>query len=76
MRSTAPPPSAVLPQEEVVIQIPLSALYSFPNHPFRVRDDEAMRGMLESVREYGVLRIPEIRALGKRPRRPVKFFQT
>ena len=55
MRSTAPPPSAVLPQEEVVIQIPLSALYSFPNHPFKVRDDEAMHGMMESVREYGIL---------------------
>lgn len=38
-----------------MIQIPLTELHPFPNHPFKVRDDEAMRGMLESVREYGVL---------------------
>lgn len=43
------------PPEETVIQIPLSELHPFPNHPFKVRDDDAMRGMMESVREYGVL---------------------
>ena len=42
-------------QGETVIQIPLSELHPFPNHPFKVRDDDAMRGMMESVREYGVL---------------------
>ena len=51
-KSTLPP----LPQpEEAVVQIPLSELYPFPNQPFKIRDDDAMRGMLESVREYGVL---------------------
>jgi len=38
-----------------VVQIPLSELHPFPNHPFKVRDDDAMRGMMESVCEYGVL---------------------
>ena len=42
-------------QGETVIQIPLSELHPFPNHPFKVRDDDAMRGMMESIREYGVL---------------------
>ena len=50
---TAPPAPPF--REETVIQIPLTELHPFPNHPFKVRDDEAMRGMLESVREYGVL---------------------
>lgn len=41
--------------EETVTQILLSELYPFPNHPFKVRDDDAMREMLGSVRQYGVL---------------------
>ena len=41
--------------EETVLQLPLSELHPFPNHPFKVRDDEAMRGMMESVSQYGVL---------------------
>ena len=40
---------------EVVIQIPLAELYSFPGHPFKVRDDEAMRETAESIKQYGVL---------------------
>ena len=55
MHNIAAASSALLSQEETVIQIPLSELYPFPNHPFQIRDDEAMRGMLESVHEYGVL---------------------
>ena len=27
------------PQQEVVIQIPLSELHPFPDHPFQVRED-------------------------------------
>ena len=41
--------------KETVTQLPLSELYPFPNHPFKVRDDDAMRGMMESVSQYGVL---------------------
>lgn len=41
--------------EETVMQLPLSELYPFPNPPFKVRDDDAMRGMMESVSQYGVL---------------------
>lgn len=44
-----------MPSEESITQILLSELHLFPNHPFKVRDDDAMREMLESVSRYGVL---------------------
>lgn len=39
--------------------IPLELLDDFPNHPFRVRDDEDMLKLIESVSERGVL-VPAI----------------
>ncbi len=39
--------------------IPLEKLVSFPNHPFKVRDDEEMNKLVESVSENGVL-VPAI----------------
>lgn len=47
------------PGTEKIAEIPLSELHLFPNHPFKVRDDEAMVETAESVREYGVL-VPAI----------------
>ena len=44
---------------EKVMEIPLSDLHSFKNHPFKVRDDEAMMETADSVRQYGVL-VPAI----------------
>lgn len=52
-------PEAAPPQNEIVVQIPLSELHPFPNHPFKVRDDEAMQETAESVKSYGVL-VPAI----------------
>ena len=43
------------PQQEVIVHVPLSWLHDFPNHPFKVRDDEAMLETAESIRQYGVL---------------------
>ena len=40
---------------ENVTKVNISELHPFPNHPFQVRDDDAMRETVESVREYGVL---------------------
>lgn len=51
-------------QQEVVRQIPLTELHPFPDHPFKIRDDESMRETAESIREYGVL-VPAL----ARPRR-------
>lgn len=41
--------------EDVVMQIPLSDLLPFHNHPFKVLDDEKMQETVESIREKGVL---------------------
>ena len=40
---------------ETVKNIPISLISDFPNHPFKVRMDEAMVEMAESVKQYGVL---------------------
>ncbi len=40
---------------EKVVEIALSELHPFPEHPFQVREDEAMKETVESVKEYGVL---------------------
>ena len=44
---------------EKIRNIPLSELHPFKNHPFHVRDDEAMMETVDSVRQYGVL-VPAI----------------
>ncbi|MDU6975429.1 MAG: ParB/RepB/Spo0J family partition protein [Clostridiales bacterium] len=44
---------------EKVVEIPLSELFPFKNHPFKVKDDEAMADTAESIKEYGVL-VPAI----------------
>ena len=49
------PPKKPKPQQEVVVQIPLSELHPFPDHPFQVREDASMQETAESVKEYGVL---------------------
>lgn len=46
-------------RREKVLEVPLSELHPFKNHPFQVRDDEAMLETAESVRQYGVL-VPAI----------------
>ena len=38
-----------------VQEIPLSELYEFKGHPFKVLDDEKMQETMESIREHGVL---------------------
>ena len=40
---------------EKVVRITLSELHPFPDHPFHVRDDEAMQNTVDSIKEYGVL---------------------
>jgi ParB family chromosome partitioning protein len=44
---------------EKVMEIPLSELFPFKNHPFKVLDDPAMQETAESIREHGVL-VPAI----------------
>ena len=42
-------------KRETVVDIPLDEISDFPNHPFKVRMDEAMMEMADSIRQYGVL---------------------
>lgn len=42
-------------RREKVLDIPLSDISDFPDHPFRVLKDEAMQRMAESVKFYGIL---------------------
>ena len=42
-------------KDDRVRMIPLSELYEFAGHPFRVLDDEKMQETVESVKKYGVL---------------------
>jgi ParB family chromosome partitioning protein len=42
-------------QREKVVDVPLSEISDFPNHPFKVKVDEAMLEMADSVKQYGVL---------------------
>ena len=42
-------------KRESVKDIPLSEIRDFPNHPFKVRDDEAMMELADSIRQHGVL---------------------
>ena len=42
-------------KREKVQMIPLAELHSFRNHPFKVKDDEAMANTVDSVKQYGVL---------------------
>jgi len=42
-------------QREKVLDIPLSEIRDFPDHPFKVKADEAMLEMADSVKQYGIL---------------------
>ncbi|NBK94401.1 ParB/RepB/Spo0J family partition protein [bacterium 1XD21-13] len=41
--------------QEAVRNIPLEEISDFPGHPFKVKQDENMMDMAESVKQYGVL---------------------
>ena len=42
-------------QLEKVVMLNPADISDFPNHPFKVRQDEAMAEMVDSVKQYGVL---------------------
>ena len=37
------------------VQLPLGRLHHFPEHPYKVEDNEEMEALAESIREYGIL---------------------
>lgn len=42
-------------QLEKVMTLNPAEISDFPNHPFKVKQDEAMTEMVDSVKQYGVL---------------------
>lgn len=40
---------------EKVIEVKLTDITDFPNHPFKVKDDDEMENMRQSVEQYGVV---------------------
>jgi len=41
-------------KREKVLDVPISEIDDFPDHPFQVRNDEAMQSMVESVKAVGI----------------------
>ena len=58
-KATQNKPPAAHAAEERIVSLPLAELHPFPNHPFKVRDDETMQETTESIKQYGVL-VPAI----------------
>lgn len=48
------PRDAIRPEKEEIVYLKLSDLHPFKNHPFGVRDDAEMQGLVESIRASGV----------------------
>lgn len=44
---------------EFLMELPMEEISDFPNHPFKVREDEEMLELVDSVRKFGVL-VPAI----------------
>ena len=44
---------------EQIIRIPLNELHPFPNHPYGIREDQAMQDTVDSVKQNGVV-VPAI----------------
>ena len=57
------PPKTLSPKRrqstEQIISIPLTKLYFFPNHPYGIREDQAMLDTVDSVKQNGVV-VPAI----------------
>lgn len=42
-------------RREKLMEIPVKNIKDFPNHPYKVKDDEAMTELVDSIRSYGLL---------------------
>lgn len=41
--------------EEKVVQIPISQIRDFPDHPYKVKDDESMNELVDSIMQRGLI---------------------
>ena len=42
-------------KREKVRSIPIEQIEDFPEHPFKIQDDEQMQKFIESIHDYGVI---------------------
>ena len=54
-----PAPQASAQTAEQILRVPLTELHPFPNHPYGIREDQAMQDTVDSVKQNGVL-VPAI----------------
>ncbi len=50
-------------QKERLSDIPIKGIHDFPDHPYQVKDDEAMMELVESIKTYGLLHPVVVRTL-------------
>ena len=48
-------------KHEKVLDIPLSEIDNFPDHPFLVKRDESMQSMIESIKLFGIQTLAIVR---------------
>ena len=41
--------------QEVIMEIPISVIKDFPNHPYKVKDDDGMNELVESIKTRGLI---------------------
>jgi len=51
-------------KRERIYDIPLSDIQSFPDHPYKVRDDDNMTELIASIKEHGLLQPVLVRPIG------------
>ena len=50
-------------KRERLMEIPVTEIQDFPEHPYQVRDDESMMELVESIKEKGLINPVMVRAL-------------
>ena len=50
-------------QKERLSDLPIKDIHDFPDHPYLVKDDEAMMELVESIKAYGLLHPVVVRTL-------------
>lgn len=50
-------------KRERLMEIPISQICDFPDHPYKVKDDESMMELVESIRTRGLIQPVLVRPL-------------
>lgn len=54
-----------VPNEEAAVEIRISEIVPFKNHPFKVLDDEKMQDLVSSIKQNGILTPVLVRSIGE-----------